>query len=122
MQVGDNVFERDNFLKSCDKWIKEKIIDKETAILSWNKLCEELRLPYRIVVESGTHKLPPTRKLKPNELQLLYLYNPETGLHHFVIGNEADSVVYDSYGESKTVRAYNIGVGYIESKRVFKKV
>ena len=119
---GINVFKRANFLYECEQWIKSGIILKNTKIMNWDRLCQDSGLPYRLVFENKTHKLHPLRKLGDNELQLLYLFNPETGLHHFVVANKYDQVVYDSLGESVTVAAYERGVAYIESRRVFRRI
>ena len=119
---GDNTFVRSHFVEMCDNWIMAKVLDHETAILNWDRIAQDSGLPYRLVFEDGIHKLNPLRKLKENELQLLYLYNPETKIHHFVVGDENDNVVYDSLGSSRTVEAYKRGVGYIESRRVFRRI
>jgi len=119
---GTNTFKRDNFLLECENWIKAGVIGKETQILNWNKLCQDSGLPYRLVFEDKTHKLHSLRKLEENELQILYLYNPETGFHHFVVGDENDNITYDSLGESVTGKAYKKGVAYIESRRVFRRI
>lgn len=119
---GDNTFLRNHFITSCENWVRSKVIDDETTILNWNQLCQDSGLPYRLVFEHGTHKLSPLRKLEENELQLLYLYNPETGYHHFVCADENDNITYDSLGVSITAKAYKRGVAVIESRRVLRKI
>lgn len=119
---GTNTFKREHFLLECENWIKAGIILKNTKIMDWNKLCQESGLPYRLVFENGTHKLHSLRKLEENEVQLLYLYNPETKLHHFVVADEDDHITYDSLGESVTGKAYRCGTASIESRRVFRRI
>lgn len=43
-----------------------------------------------------------------------YYFNPNTMLHHFVVMNKDNTVLWDSLGESNTVKN-----GYIESYRLF---
>ena len=119
---GTGIFRRSTFVKDCEKLVDAKIIDKETAILNWDKLCGYLGLHYRLVFEDGTHKLHSMRMLKENELQLLYLYNRSTGYHHLVCADRNDNITYDSLGESVTGEAYQHGKAFIESRRVFRKI
>lgn len=118
---GKYIFSRRKFLMDCISWLDMKIIDEDTFINNWDRLASASSLGYRLVIENGTHKLPASRKLKPGELQLLYLYNPETGYRHFVVADENDNITYDSLGDSVTGKAYRRGVAYIESRRVFEK-
>lgn len=119
---GTNTFKREHFILECENWLKAGVIDDETAILNWDRLCQDSGFPYQLVFEDGTHKLHPMRELREDELQLLYLYNPDTGYHHFVVADEYDHIMYDSLGESETVRAYKKGKAHIESRRVFRRV
>lgn len=119
---GTNTFKREHFLLECDNWLKAGVISLETAVLNWDRLCQDSGLPYRLVFEKGTHKLHSLRKLEENELQLLYLYNRETGFHHFVVADENDNITYDSLGESVTGAAYKKGIAIIESRRVFRRI
>lgn len=119
---GQGIFQRTSFIEDCFNWEKAGVIDNETTILNWDRLAQDMGLPYRLVFENGTHKLDPLRKLKDNEIQLLYLFNPETGFHHFVVGDEYDHIIYDSLGESVTGESYKCGTGYIESRRVFRRI
>jgi hypothetical protein len=48
---------------------------------------------------------------------IAYFYNPSTKLHHFVIIDKKKNVIYDSLGDSNTVKN-----GYIESYRLFYEV
>jgi len=122
VMYGDNTFKREHFLMECENWLKSGVIDKETTILNWNRLCQDSGLPYRLVFENRTHKLHRLRKLQEDELQLLYLYNPETKFHHFVVADKDDKVVYDSLGNSVTVQAYKKGIAYIKSRRVLRRI
>lgn len=122
VMYGSYVFERGVFLTDCKEWEGSTYITSSTSIASWNGMCSAVNLPYRIVIENGTHKLPADRQCRDDELQLLYLYNPDTGLNHFVCADRDDNITYDSLGDSLTGKAYKDGVGYIESKRVLRHV
>lgn len=122
VMYGTNTFKREHFVMECKNWIKSGVLLKNTEIRDWNRLCQDSGLPYRLVFEDRTHKLPASRKLQEGELQLLYLFNPETGLHHFVVADEGDNITYDSLGNSVTAQAYKRGVGHIESRRVFRRI
>jgi len=122
VMYGTNTFKREHFIMECDNWIKAGTILPNTKIMNWDRLCQDSGLPYRLVIENRTHKLHALRKLQEDELQLLYLYNPETGKHHFVVADENDNVTYDSLGNSVTVQAYKRGVAFIESRRVFRRI
>jgi len=119
---GNYQFDYTTFLEDVDAWINAGVLDKELTILSWDRLCRDAGLPYRLVIEGGTHKLPASRVLQEGELQILYLYNPSTNLHHFVCANFKDDITYDSLGESVTGKAYKDGHGIIASRRVFRKI
>jgi len=121
---GKYVFERSLFLRDIQRLISDGILDRrELDILNWDKVCKKFKLPYRLVIENGTHKLPADRELQDNELQLLYLFNPATGYHHFVCGNKYNQITLDSLGNSSvTSKAYEDGTGYIESKRVLRRI
>ena len=119
---GRGVFTRAHFIIDCDNWVKAKVMWKDTEIRNWDKMLQDSGLPYRMVFEHGTHKLNPLRKLQDNEIQMLYLYNPETGFHHFVCADAEDNITYDSLGVSVTGAAYRRGVAVIESRRVFRRI
>jgi len=122
VMYGENTFKREHFISECENWLRSKVIDKETTILKWDRLLQDSGLPYKLVFEDGTHKLHSMRELQSGELQLLYLYNPQTGFHHFVVGDEGDHIMYDSLGESETAKAYRKGKAYVESRRVFRRI
>lgn len=46
-----------------------------------------------------------------------YYYNPNTNLHHFVVMDKCNKVLWDSIENSNTVRN-----GFIESYRLFKEI
>lgn len=46
-----------------------------------------------------------------------YCYNPNTNLHHFVVMNKYNGVLWDSIENSNTVKN-----GFIESYRLFKEI
>jgi len=119
---GSNIFTRAHFIDDCENWVKAGVMLPDTSIQNWDKMMQDSGLPYRMVFEHGTHKLDPLRKLEENELQLLFLFNPETGFHHFVVGDHGDNIVYDSLGESVTGKAYKEGIAFIESRRVFRRI
>ena len=121
-KYGKYTFELHPFLNDVDNWIKAGTVDLELTIMNWDKLCADIGLPYKLVFENKTHKLPSSRKLKKDEIQLLYLFNPTTGYHHFVCADGNDEILFDSLGNSVTGRAYNKGTGYIETRRVFRRV
>jgi len=56
----------------------------------------------------------PDRKCKAGEVEILYFEAPGD-LQHFVVGDGSGNVVWDPYGESKTVRT-----GKLVSKRIFE--
>jgi hypothetical protein len=120
VMYDNKTFTREQFLIDSERWIREGIMRNDTFVLDWNRLAKGSGLNKKLVFEKGTHILPANRKLKTGEVQLLYLYNPETGYHHFVVGDENDNMMYDSLGLSSTVKAYKKGVAYISSKRVFR--
>lgn len=122
VMYGSYSFTRQGFLNDVENWVRSGVLDKNMTVLDWDRLASDAGLPYRIVIENGTHKLPKERKLKSNELQILYLHNPKTGFSHFVVGTEDNNIAYDSLGESVTGKAFKEGTGYIKSKRVLRRI
>ena len=114
------VFDRDTFYRDCIKWESMGIIDYDCTVLSWDLLCKELGLPYRIVIENGTHKLE--RQPESDEIQVLRLNNPYTGFKHFVNADNRDNVTYDPLGESNTAMAYYERQGTIQSRRILRSI
>lgn len=114
-------FDRKRFVDDCDNWTKSGALTRD-LVVSWNKIAQDIGLPYRIVREGGTHVLPPSRRLQKGELQIALIYNPRTKYRHFVVMNEDDKIVYDPLGMSVTQQDYAAGIAYIESRRVFRRV
>ncbi len=112
---------RDTFLEDCNQWRKSGALSFELDV-TWNKIAQDIGLPYRLVFENGTHKLPPTRKLRHDEIQIVLLHNPETKKGHFVVMNKYDEVTYDSLGQSITVQAYEKGIAFIKERRIFRRI
>jgi len=119
---GKYTFDRESFLKDCRNLHSAGILWRDCTIRNWDRLAQNIGLPFRIVIENGTHILPPDRPLKEDEVQLLYLYNPQTNLHHFVEGDRNDCIGFDPLGFSVTSEAYRLGHGYIESKRILRRI
>jgi len=114
-------FQRETFIADCDNWRSSGALSKELDV-NWNKVARDIGLPYRIVIEKGTHRLPPERHLKDKEFQVVLLRNPATGLGHFVVMNKYDQVVYDPLGKSVTVLSYEYDMAFIESRRIFRRI
>lgn len=114
------VFERESFIHDCEDWFNRELIDKECTILSWDGMLSALNLPYKIVIEGGTHKL--LRHPHENEIQILYLKHLERGYKHFVGADNRDNVTYDPLGESNTAKAYYERKGIIIGRRILREI
>lgn len=114
-------FTRANFVSDCTTWQRSGALSKELDV-SWDRIAHDMGFPYRIVRENGTHILPKSRTLKEGELQIVLLRNPETSYGHFVVMNKYDQIMYDPLGMSVTQQAFNRGVAYIESRRIFRRI
>lgn len=59
-----------------------------------------------------------TKDLDSSASQVIgYYYNPNTNLHHFVVMDKCNKVLWDSIENSNTVKN-----GFIESYRLFKEI
>ena len=121
VEEGTYTFEREQFVKDCMHLRFIKVLSTDCTILNWDRLLKYFYLPFELVFNDGTHKINPDWELEEDEFQLLYLYNPQTGYHHFVEGDHNDNIRYDSLPYSVTSDAYRMGIGHIESKRVFRR-
>lgn len=115
------IMKRDKFLEDCNHWRKSGALDPD-LVVTWDKIAADIGLPFRLVFENGTHKLPPTRKLREDEIQIVLLYNPDTKKGHFVVMNQFDEVTYDSLGQSITVGAYDKHRAFIKERRIFRRL
>lgn len=107
-------FDIENILVFGDTFRKHKLVSNEFYILQWEKIFNFF--PHLEVIYTNRHE-DPSRICRGREFEILYWYNPETGLHHFTSGNGRGYVTYDSMGESVTVRD-----GFLESKRIFRRI
>jgi len=114
-------FKRESFVSDCNKWVNSGALSLDLFV-TWDRIAQDLGLPYRLVKEKGTHVLPVGRVLRDGELQIVQLYNPDTGKAHFVVMNKHDQVTYDSLGKSVTVAAYEKNIAYIKDRRIFRRI
>jgi hypothetical protein len=89
-------------------------MDDECTILAPDSITRFLELDTRIVIEGGTHKLPPQREPGADEFEVQrWTYE---SLSHFVFFDPADGTCYDSWGVSKCLSR-----GAMADKRVFRR-
>ena len=80
------------------------------ALLDW------LGVACEIVIENGTHRLPPERECKKDEFEFLFFKRPGA-IGHFTTGDGQGHVEFDPAGESLSVAE-----GILRSKRMFKRL
>ena len=98
-----------DFLELYDKYIAKGFMDSDCY----------LEYPKGIVVDLSGYenwKVEKTTTFKKGDIVIAYYFNPATGLHHFVLFNNDNKLVWDSLGQSNTVRN-----GFIESYRIFTR-
>ena len=98
-----------DFLELYDKYTAKGWMDSDCYVKN----------PIDIVVDlSGYNKwnVEKTTTFKKGDIVIAYYFNKTTGLHHFVLFDNDNKLIWDSLGQSNTVRN-----GVIESYRVFTK-
>jgi hypothetical protein len=90
-------------------------MDTECTVLRPDAITGHVGLETQIVIENGTHKLPPDRTCGPDEFEVQrWTYKK---LSHFVFADPNDGTVWDSYGVSKC-----LSKGTMADKRVFRRL
>jgi hypothetical protein len=107
-------FSQDLVNRLFETFAKKGYIDEECTILRPNALLDFLEYPATIVIENGTHKLPPGRDCSKIETEILYFRYDGQG--HFVRGDGRGDVTYDPWGFSNAVKH-----GRLVSKRIFRR-
>lgn len=107
-------FDIENILVFGDTFQRHRFVSNDFRILQWEKIFNFF--PEMDVIYTNRHE-DPSRICREREFEILYFYNPRTGLHHFTGGNGKGYVTYDPMGESVTVKE-----GFLESKRIFCRV
>lgn len=98
-----------DFLELYDKYISKGFMDSDCYIKN----------PVGIVTDlSGYNKwnVEKLTSFKKGDIVIAYYFNKNTGLHHFVLFDNDNKLVWDSLGRSNTVRN-----GVIESYRIFTR-
>lgn len=98
-----------DFLELYDRYIAKGWMDSDCYI----------KKPILIVADlSGYDKwnVEKPTSFKKGDIVIAYYFNPATGLHHFVLFDNDNKLVWDSLGQSNTVRN-----GFIESYRIFTR-
>lgn len=98
-----------DFLELYDKYTSKGFMDADCFVKNPIGIVRDL---------SGYHKwnVEKTTSFKLGSIVIAYYYNKSTGLHHFVLFDNNNKLVWDPLGESNTVKN-----GVIESYRVFTR-
>lgn len=85
--------------------LSKKYIDEECTVLQPGKILE--------LFDNKQHKVTKTTTFDENaKYHIAYFFNKRTGLHHFVIMKDENTVFWDPIGDSTTVKE-----GVVESWR-----
>jgi len=98
-----------DFLELYEKYIVKGWMDSDCY----------LKYPKGIVADLSGYdewKVEKLTSFKKGDIVIAYYFNPTTGLHHFVLFNNDNKLIWDSLGQSNTVRN-----GFIESYRIFTR-
>ena len=97
----------EDFLELYDTYVSKGFMDSDCFIKNPVSIAKDLSIHNKWNVEKTT-------TFKQGDIVIAYYYNKTTGLHHFVLFDNNNKLVWDPLGQSNTVKN-----GVIESYRVF---